>query len=360
MVKKTEAFEDLSDLQIAQKKHGWKLLVLSLMTLFFFLPVSVLLGWAKFFSGPRLLSPGLGPTILFYLPAYLGAIYFMLLAPFLQIRFLRSYERPLRFIGVFLLWGLPLFSFSYYLGDFKNSLHAYEVGWLLVAALGMPLVLFWRTGNSAVLLLGIGLGTFIPFFVVEDILGPFSPLYVYASQGPWMAFLRTGCVVGSLWIALFATVPVVGRKKESLPLLRLGLVGLAGLSMAIVAGEWAWPNQVAGARLFSPDLNWLGYLVLVYFLRRTDSFGKKAYWAASFSVAVSLAAQAVALILDQDSGHWGQIRFFNALLGLVLIGLELKRRFHKDAQFTQRRSGTSHTRNSPSEMLDDCPRVPAT
>lgn len=330
MMKNWESFEDIEP---AQHRRAWLLAALSLATLFFFLPASAFLGWARFFPGPRLLRPGVGPTLVFYLPIFLGGIYFALLAPFLRAGFLVPLEKPLRLLAVLFLWGLPLLSFAYWMGDFKNAFHAYEAGWLFFGALAVPLILYWRTGATAVLCVGVGLGAFVPLFVVEDILGPFSPLWVYASEGPGLYFLRTFCVAAAVWIAAVGTVPKIGRAKENTAVFRLCTIALAVLSMGIQFGEWAASREAVGLRLFSPDLNWVGYLVLLYFLRRTDRFAKRAFMAVSVLLVLSLLAQTGLLVWTEDSGHWGQLRFFTSLVGIAMVGLQVQRRWSQERKF---------------------------
>ena len=197
---------------------------------------------------------------------------------------------------------------------------------LLFASVAIPLVLFWRTAEVGILYVGVGLIAFVPFFVVDDILGPFSPLWVFATQGPGVFFLRTACVSGALFLAAFGTLPKWGKDRGTLAMLRLGLVAMALASAGLQIAGWVGTADESIARYFS-EMNWLGFAGLLYFLRRPDRFGKHSFVFLASLFAVSLVFQGVEIVRSLDESHWAQLRLFICLMGTGLVTVELFRRW---------------------------------
>jgi hypothetical protein len=232
-----EDFE-LDALLQRRSRRAWIVGALCLVLVFAYLPLGWATGSARFFTGPRMIFTGPGKIFALYFPAFALGVYAVLLSPLLRSGFLKPEQNPGRLVAALSLWGLPLLSFAYWLGDFKGALHAYDLSIFIFAALTIPLALYWRTGSERVLAVAVALIAFVPLFVVEDILGPFSPLWVYASEGPGFYNLRTLCVAFALGLACTAPVPQIGRVRFRETVFRMGVVTLATVSMVINVGDW--------------------------------------------------------------------------------------------------------------------------
>lgn len=336
---------DIDEWESHRAAKAWWLGAASLLTLLVFLPLGAALGWSRFFSGPRLHTTGLWATLA-GLPLFWLGVHGVLLSPLVKSGFLKPGEKPERLLAAFVLCCLPLVSFSYWLGDFRNSLHAYDLAVFAFAALAIPLAIFWRTGSAAALSVGVALTAFIPLFVVEDILGPFSPLFVYASQQPALYSLRTLCVAAALGVATLTPVPVLGRVKRD-PAFRAAVVLFISISLLINATQiyLDW-----GTSVISLDLNFVAYLALLYFFNRTDAFGKKVFLALGFLQCASLLWQLGYCLSLEDAGVWVQAQILFAATGLLAVGTQLQRRLQQSSKsYFGRRTG-SRRKRSPANL----------
>jgi hypothetical protein len=322
-----ETFE-LDALEGRRERRAWVLGALCLGVAFAYLPLAKLLGAARYFPGPRLALVGIGTTLGLHLPVFVGGVWALLIAPLLHARFIVPEQKPVRLLAAILLWGLPLLSFAYWLGDFRGALHAYDLCIFLFGALCIPLAIYWRTGASRVLVVGVALIAFVPLFVMEDILGPFSPLWVYASEGPGFYNLRTVCVAIALAVACLAPVPQIGRVRFRESVFRLTSVTLASLSMAIALGDWAL-GGVPSAVFVLSEWNWVGYLGLLYFFRRTDSFGRRAFACVVVLQSTALLIQLALIFWNPEGGLAEQSRLLLACLGLTTMGAQAWQRWGK-------------------------------
>lgn len=316
---------DWETLERNRVQRAWLLGAAAIALLFSFLPLGVLSDLARLYPGPRLQTDGPWLTLLVGLPLFTLGVHGLLILPFLNGGFLKAQEAPARLLLASLLWAIPLLSFAYWQGDFRNSLHAYDVGVYLIAGLGIPLILYWRTSNRFALSVGVASTTFLTVFVVEDILGPFSPLWYYASMGPGLYTLRTLCLGAALALSAWGPVPRVGRVRGRAEGVRLGLALLMAMSSAVVLGEAGTEKFLLSPTLFRPDSNWVGYLVLFYFsTRKTDARLLTALYALQ---AVSVLGQLGYGLFHPDAGPWNQLRILGLELGAVLTIAEARRWF---------------------------------
>lgn len=316
---------DWETLERNRVQRAWLLGAAATAVLFSFIPFGVLADLCRLYPGPRMLSDGPYLTLLVGFPLFVLGVHGLLISPFLFGGFLKAQEAPARLLLASLLWALPLLSFAYWQGDFRNALHAYDVGVYLVAGLGIPLILYWRTSNRLALSVGVATLTFLTVFVVEDILGPFTPLWYYASMGPGLYTLRTLCLGAALALAAWGPVPRVGRMRGRTEGVRLGLVLLTAMSVGVVAGEAGTEKFLLSPTLFRPDLNWVGYAALFYFASRKSGGRRLAVLYAM--VGVSLFGQLVYGLFHPDAGPWNQLRILGLELGTVLTFSEARRWF---------------------------------
>ncbi len=315
---------DWETLERNRVQRAWLLGGAATAVLFSFVPLGVLSDLGRLYPGPRMHSDGPWLTLVVGLPVFVLAVHGLLIAPFLHGGFLKSQEAPARLLLASTLWAIPLLSFAYWQGDFRNSLHAYDVGVFLVAALGIPLTIYWRTANRFALSVGVATITFLTIFVVEDILGPFSPLWYYASMGPGLYSLRTLCLGAALALATWGPVPRVGRARGRSEALQLGLILLAAMSLVVVAGEASTDKILLAPTLFRPDWNWLAYAALFYLVSRGTA--GRAVTALFALQALSCLGQFGYALFHPDAGPWNQVRILGLELGMVLTLNEFRRR----------------------------------
>ncbi|MBY0371615.1 hypothetical protein K2X33_13085 [bacterium] len=302
----------------------WLLGFACFLVLFAYLPLAALFSWVGFYPGPRMLTPG--PLWMFAgaLPVLVLVVHRALVAPFTNAHLLKK-AMPLRkLLPIVALWVLPIASFAYWVGDYRLAVHALDISLLLFAAFAIPVALFWRTGERGILSIGIGLFVFASLFVVDDILGPLSPLWVYAAEGTQVYTVRTLCCGLAVALAIFSPLSRSARATALNGLYRLALGFLAlGSAGAAVA---AWFGDSTAAGLVSPNLNAIGYLGLLYFYGRMDVFGQKAFLLVSGVVQGALMAQALFIFWSADASVEAQLTLFTNTLGVFLNAWEVRRR----------------------------------
>ncbi len=294
--------------------RAWGIAIGIMVVLFAFLPLAAVFSWARFFVSSQGNGSGLGQAAVAFV-VFASALYLTVIAPFLHSGFLVPEEKPERLMVAFALWALPLASFAYWLGDFRNNLHAYDLVLFVFAALVAPLILYWRTGERAVLTLLTASIFFVPLFIIEDILGPFSPLFVYASDSTWLYTLRTLGVVLAITFAALIPVPRLGRAKSRLPAFRAIVISLCLLAFVNDLSCWVWRDLESAD--FVWDFNWLGFLGMYYFFSRGDIFGRRAFVLVAALQAGSLLWQMIQVAGEWDSSVWTQGRLCYMAMGLV-------------------------------------------
>jgi hypothetical protein len=314
------------DWQAKRKAQSIKAVLFCYFLLQSYLLISWCTGEATFFWGPRAVMPGLTwKSLCVYYSAFTLALYIAVLAPFLQSDFLGEGASDWRFVFAFLIWAIPLSSFAYWMGDFRGALHAYDLGLFLFAALAIPLILYRRSRSKGALVLGVSLMAFSPLFLMEDILSPFSPLFVYATQSPWVYAYRTLGVAVSILFAVQCPLPRWGKAPEWVAPARFGLVLLSIASALFCLLDWAKTAEAPSP--FSPELNWVGYCALIYFVARKDRFGQKAFSLLAIFHSACLTAQAGFLLLNMEASMVSQIHLLLTTLGAgVVLSLLRKRR----------------------------------
>ncbi len=313
----------LEELEEKKAKRGWVILLWASLAFFAYLPMSWVLGEAEFFAGSLLKIKGATETLLLSIPLYLLSVYVLLAAHFARSKFVVPGQKPARLAIAFLLWGLPLASFSYWMGDFTGALYAHTTMIALAGALAVPLLIFWRTGSLGPLAIGIGVLSAVSVFVVEDILSPFSPLFVYAAQTARLQTLRTLSLVGAVLIATLYPVPVMGRVKERAQTMRATLIALAALSF----GLFVWESVGGSARLIAPETSWVCLVALALFFDRRDRFSQTAFTLIASVQGLLSLLQFVVDVMLPDGSASGQLHLLLEAWTTVWISRELKRRW---------------------------------
>ena len=319
----------------------WGLLCLAV--LFAYLPVAALFVWVRVFPGPRLQYPGVAWMLGVAAPVFMLAVYRMLVAPFFQTEYLVR-AMPLRkLVPVIALWALPVASFAYWMGDFRHAVHVMDLTLVLLAGLSIPLILFWRTGERAILSAGLGLSAFLNLFVVDDILGPLSPLWVYAAENAQVYLLRSlGCGL-SLCLALFGPLPKSARVPA--PAVRSAFAGLLVLSVVCMVLPLF---SVAGSPALLPAFNAAGFLGVVYFYGRADSSGTRGFLLVTGILEGALLAQSIFLLLGSDASLSSQLTLFTNVLGIGLTAWEVRRRIRREREG---RNFISRVRSAPEHSV---------
>ncbi len=290
-----------------------------------YLLVAVVLGWASMHSGP-LAELSVASVVPGFLACFF-IVHFAIVSPFLHSGSLKA-GSPGRWLFAAALWAAPLFSFAYWVGDFKQALHAVDFSYSLVASLSVSLILYWRAKSGWALSFGIAAGVFFPLFVLDDILGPFHPVWVFSTLEPSVYLMRSVSTSFAVLAACFYPIPLVGRAPSSLSERRflLLLFSLLGSLLCLFqCSSFSTPGALG------PDLNWIACLALVFFLRRKDAFGQRAYLGLSVLYAVSLIAQWSILVGASEGAAIDQAKLLYVPLLLGVVASEWAARWRRTA-----------------------------
>jgi hypothetical protein len=316
---------DPDTVEIEQKKSAFFGTLFCVLLLQAYVPIAVGLGWASIHSGPlaELPSWGLVPGFV----ACFVVVHFAIVAPFLHSGSLKNGSSLGRSLFAAALWSVPLFAFAYWVGDFKQALHAVDFSFSLLASLCTALILYRRAQSPWALSLGVAAGVFFPLFVLDDILGPFNPAWVFSTLEPSVYLLRAVGTSVAVLSACFYPIPVLGRVPSGLGERRFALLLLTFVGGFLCLFESSSFNEVPGP--LSPDLNWIASLSLIFFLQRKDVFGRRSYVGLSIFYAASLFTQCTALVISSEGTAVDQVKllYLTLILGVVVTELRVRWRF---------------------------------
>lgn len=128
----------------------------------------------------------------------LFATFFLLVFPTVHWLYSEGTEKlqgPARVIAVTTLLFLPVMSFAYYLGHFREAIDYVETALFLFVPIFTQVLLFEKERSPLVLALGLFVGIFTPVFVVNDLMGPFKTFYNYAPIDMTAYYMHRGLSV---------------------------------------------------------------------------------------------------------------------------------------------------------------------
>lgn len=146
---------------------------------------------------------------LIYLAFYGVAIHLLLSFPLIQIGYAqtKSFKFPvLRLLTLFALVTAPLCSYAYYRAGNLSSGQWVEILLAVVPVTLVASLCYYRLERRWLFSAWIAVGTYVPVFLINDLMGPYSTYFAYASPYDWFYYFRyigpmTG-IVYFLWLFL--------------------------------------------------------------------------------------------------------------------------------------------------------------
>ena len=186
-----------------------------------FVPLSLLTGVAGFGHGARALIPNALGALLGKGAMVLVGSYFFIVFPTAYLIYGEATEKVsglTRVLFVSFLLCLPVFSYAYNAGNFRETLDYAETALSLGVGVLTQVLIFEWSGSVLVFTLGLSVTLFVPLFVVNELLGPYFVYFTYAPHNMTLYWLhRTLSVLAvayclwqtrSAWLRLLVPVHV--------------------------------------------------------------------------------------------------------------------------------------------------------
>ncbi len=236
---------------------------LAIFLLLSYLPIGWALGLCDFSWGAPALYENLGRALCLRLAIYFSLCYFLVVWPAVQ-----WIDEPARrkwsamtVATTCVLFALPPFlSYVYYLGGLRNLLELHEAVLTIVPAVLLGYLAFRMTGSALVFAFFVATLTFLPLFLINDVLSPFKVVVVFSPKGPELSFLRALCAVIALWAGASSRVTPRSLSQGALILTAYGFL------MNVLL-----PPLFAEAGRLDPA--WINLVALSYFLVRPSRLG---------------------------------------------------------------------------------------
>jgi hypothetical protein len=278
----------------------WKYLVSALL-LFAFLPIAWGLDLCSFLSpvvSLRMVRLGLTFVV------YLFLVFSVVVWPATHLAYQQLAKIDVKALRVFSLWcffTIPLLAFAGYRASFREVMDLHEV-FLAVVPASLLAALAWektrREGWATLILAG---ATFLPIFLCNDVLGPFSVPWNYASSNSGFYLLRSLWPILAIGHTLVTDTPKTDRKVAE-GRLRDFYFGLLGCFCYGVFLYLILPAAVAAhdkrpiAEYLNGNLAFLINLPVLMFLLLKRPIG--------YHVSLLLCAVELGLILSQLFGYF--------------------------------------------------------
>lgn len=172
-------------------KFTWGMMGATLALLFS--PILLALLFSGFDQGTRVMM-GIKPMAwaidpIIYLAFYWAGIHFLLSSPLTQFGYpaTQTFKFPiLRCATLFALLAAPLCSYAYYRAGTLSSGQWVEIFMAVVPSAAVASLCFYRLERKWLFSAWAAIGTYVPVFLVNDLMGPFTTYFAYAS--PYDAF----------------------------------------------------------------------------------------------------------------------------------------------------------------------------
>lgn len=157
--------------------------------------LSSLMNWGvRFLPGTKPIQYAIDPIL--YLIFYGTIIHMALAVPmgFFALPQIKNFPyRGVRFGFLFVLIAAPLLSYAYFRAGRSLSGGTTEILLAILPAASIAVYVFERTERPGLLTAFLTVGTYLPLFVINDLLGPFSTYLSYASSEVFFYTLRAIC-----------------------------------------------------------------------------------------------------------------------------------------------------------------------
>ncbi len=185
----------------SEPTKAWRAVITTFVISWVFIPAALLFKAAGWGHGARAYIPYAGFELLLKgLFLYVGSFFFLVFptAYLLYNENSESYRGLPRVMLVTVLMLIPVLSFAYSLGNFRETLDYSETAVSLGVAIFTQVLIFESTRSVLVFSVGTALGLFMPLFVVNELLGPFFVYFTYAPQDMtiyWLHRLSAGAAL---------------------------------------------------------------------------------------------------------------------------------------------------------------------
>lgn len=187
---------------------AWRAVAITFVVSWAFVPLALLLKDAGWGHGARAYLPH-APLELFFkmLFVYFGGFLFLIFptAYLLYNEGTESWRGLPRVMLATFLMLIPVLSFAYSLGNFREALDYSETAVSLGLVLFTQVLIFEWTRSVLFFSIGTMLGIFMPLFVVNELLGPFPVYFSYAPHNMTLYLLHRLCAAAAAGYCLWRT-----------------------------------------------------------------------------------------------------------------------------------------------------------
>jgi len=304
----------------------WSAVAVVFLLLFVYLPLSFMMGQVRFSAGLAYLTLKYAVDPLIYFGFYAFFVHVFLIWPTTSLA-LKQWEkiptRSLRVLVLTLLLSPPLISYAYFRGGVKDLMDLHDLFLAVIPPALVVSLLFEATRRVTLVSLFLSAATYLPLYVLSDVLSPMNTLFTYAPQGSTFYVLRSITPLLSIGATLFF-IRLSQHQKEAPPqailsvsvgLMALGVYGvLVSYGLPLAAAVWLQKNL--GTYLFAESGAWLCIGIAILMIRGGAHAHKLSLAGAALGVAISLVGIA-RFAMTPEMSFWEISRFTYAICTLV-------------------------------------------
>lgn len=175
-----------------EPKIAWGVVGRVFLLLFCFLWASMFLSELDISFGRKAAVPWVPVDYLLRFLFYFMALHVVLFWPISQYALpeLRKKGSWFRSAVLVLLVSCPLLSYGHYLGTFRNVFDVQELFLVVFPPVVLGTLMYERTEKLWLFSAFVSLSTFLPFFLINDLLGPFETVLYFSPKSDIPSFLR--------------------------------------------------------------------------------------------------------------------------------------------------------------------------
>lgn len=196
--------EIMDDFENETARVPLKIILISIGILFLFLPIGFATGLCQFLPGVRswALKTVFDPIL--YFGIFFGILHAALVVPLTGVAYPKIQKFPYLGLRVLTLVGLlvpPLVSYAYYRGGVNGASDIQELILMVVPGAILSAIFFEVTQNRWVMSAVYAVTTFIPIFVINDLMGSFPTWAAYASETSTLSYIRSALALTAILFA---------------------------------------------------------------------------------------------------------------------------------------------------------------
>lgn len=271
--------------KLTRKRLPWLAIVLAIAGQFSYLGLVFLTEMAHWVPGARSYALEAPSDTIVYFVAYTLGVHLFLTWPLTTMAF-PSLKNKSRWAQLFIptvMASLPLLSFAYYLGGIRDLLGFHEALLIVIPAVLLATHFYGKIKEAWLFTAMIVIATFLPFWIVNDVLSHFPVLAAYASRAGQFYFWRVVLPILST-AAIFYLSPANGSDKEGLTSLRWATLVVGAYSLSLfwllpIAAKWT--GEIAEYPVMLRDFGVILFIVVTCFLWRPTRYAYLALRAAA-------------------------------------------------------------------------------